>query len=511
MRRVVEVPLNRVEGDLEIRAEVEDGVVVDAWSVGTLYRGFERLLVGRGALDGLVITPRICGICSTAHLTAAVRALESATGHVPPPNAVRVRNLALMAEEVQSDVRHALLAFFPDFASPAYAGAVLHEEAARRYAPLRGSAVAEAVVETRSILEVVAILGGQWPHSSFMVPGGVTSPPSAIDFLQCRRLTQRFLRYYEQRLLGCDLARFAEVRSAADLAAWLEEAPAHRDSHLGFFVRFARAAGLDRLGRGTGAYLSVGGLDLPEGGALRAPDGGRQLVPAGFIGDGRREGFDQARVTEDVSRSWYEAPDEPAHPFDGETRPYATGSEGLAYSWAKAPRYAGAAAETGPLAEALVRGDALVTDLVAREGPSAFTRELARLVRGATLLPAMETWLDELMADGGRLYEPGPPAVEGAGVGLCQVSRGALGHWLRLEGGRITHYQIVTPSAWNNSPRDGRGARGPTEEALVGTPLPDFENPVALGHVVRSFDPCLVCTVHAVRHARVLGSMRLAF
>lgn len=507
-RRVVEVPLNRVEGDLEIRAEVEDGVVVDAWSVGTLFRGFERLMVGRGALDGLVITPRICGICSTAHLTAAVRALESVTGRVPTPNATRVRNLALMAEELQSDVRHALLAFFPDFASPAYAGAPLHEEAVRRYTPLRGSAVAEAVVETRAILEVVAILGGQWPHSSFMVPGGVTSPSSAVDFLQCRRLTQRFRRFYEQRLLGCELGRFAEVRSAAGLSAWLEEAPAHRDSHLGFFVRFARAAGLDRIGRGSGAYLSVGGLDVPAGSAVR-PAGDGQLVPAGFLRDGRREAFEQARVTEDVSRSWYVG--EAAHPFDGETQPYATGTEGAAYSWAKAPRYAGAPAETGPLAEALVRGDALVADLVEREGASAFVRELARLLRGVSLLPAMETWLDELAAEGGRLYEPGPAAVDGAGLGLSQVARGALGHWLRLEGGRIAHYQIVTPSGWNASPRDGRGVRGPCEEALVGTPLPDPENPVAMGHVVRSFDPCLVCTVHTVRHERVLGSLRLAF
>ena len=93
--------------------------------------------------------------------------------------------------------------------------------------------------------------------------------------------------------------------------------------------------------------------------------------------------------------------------------------------------------------------------------------------------------------------------------GLCQVTRGALGHWLRLEGGRITHYQIITPSAWNASPRDQRGGRGPCEQALLGTPLPDAENPAALGHVVRSFDPCLVCTVHAVRNERVLGSVRL--
>jgi hydrogenase large subunit len=509
-RRVVEVPLNRVEGDLEIRAEVEDGVVVDAWSMGTLYRGFENLMVGRGALDGLVITPRICGICSTAHLTAAVRALESVVGHAPPPDAVRVRNLALMAEMVQSDVRHALLFFFPDFASPAYAGsAPLHEEAVRRYAPLRGAAVPDAVVSTRAILEVVAILGGQWPHSSFMVPGGVTSLPSAVDFSQCQSLVHRFRRYYEKQVVGCSLERLAEVRSPAQLEAWLDEKPEHRDSHLGFFVRFARSAGLDRIGRGTGAFLSVGGLDVPEGSQVVAPGGGCQLVPAGFLRDGRREAFEQDKVTEDVSHAWYLGRESAAHPCNGETRPYATGTEGAAYSWAKAPRYAEAAVETGPLAEALVRGDALLSAIVESEGPSAFARELARLLRGATLLPAMDAWLAELAAGGRRLYEPGPPASEGTGVGLCQVARGALGHWVRLAGDRITHYQIVTPSAWNMSPRDASGQRGPCEQALVGTPLPDPENPAAMGHVVRSFDPCLVCTVHAVSAERRLGSLSI--
>jgi hydrogenase large subunit len=503
-RQVLEVPLNRVEGDLEIRAEVEDGVVVDAWSVGTLYRGFENLLVGRGALDGLVITPRICGICSTAHLMAAVRALESATGHRPTPDAVRVRNLALMAEVLQSDVRHALLSFFPDFASPAYAGLPFHEEAVRRYAPLRGSAVAEAVIATRAILEVVAILGGQWPHSSFMVPGGVTSLPGPVNYLQCRRLVQRFRRFHEERLLGCSLERFSEVSSAALLDAWLDAQPAHRDSHLGFFVRASRAAGLDRIGRHGGSFLSVGGFEVPAGSAVP----GGELVPAGLFRHGQREPFDQALLTEDVSHSWYQARP-PTHPYEGETRPYATGTEGAAYSWSKAPRYSGEAAETGPLAEALVRGDPLIADLVAQQGPSAFVRELARLLRGATLLPAMEVWLDELIADGGDLYAPGPAPVDGVGVGLCQVSRGALGHWLRLEGGRISHYQIITPSAWNASPRDERGGRGPCEQALLGTPLSDAENPAALGHVVRSFDPCLVCTVHAVRDERVLGSVRL--
>ena len=146
----------------------------------------------------------------------------------------------------------------------------------------------------------------------------------------------------------------------------------------------------------------------------------------------------------------------------------------------------------------LVRRHPLFTDLVRAGGPNVLTRQLARLVRPTELIGAMELWLDEIAPDG-SLYTRGPKILTGQGVGLAEAARGALGHWVRIAEGRIKQYQIITPTAWNGSPRDAQGVRGPWEEALVGTPIKDPRNPVALGHVVRSFDPCLVCTVHAVR------------
>jgi len=69
---------------------------------------------------------------------------------------------------------------------------------------------------------------------------------------------------------------------------------------------------------------------------------------------------------------------------------------------------------------------------------------------------------------------------------------------MRMRAGRITHYQIITPSAWNCSPRDDEGRRGPVEEALIGTPIEDFDQPIEVGRVARSFDPCLACAVHMI-------------
>lgn len=500
-RRIIrDIPLNRVEGDLEIRVEIENGRIVDAWSSGTMFRGFENILVGRGALDGLVITPRVCGICSATHLSAAARALDAVAGVSLPANAVRLRNVALMVENCQSDVRQSLLMFLPDFAVSSYADHPLFDEAVRRYAPLAGSRCVDAVRETKVVLEIFAILGGQWPHSSFMVPGGVAHIPPRADLNQCRHILRRFRAWYELTVLGCPLERWAEVRSVADLEAWLGESKEHRDGDLGFFLRFAAAAGLSALGCGCGNFLSYGSLDIPEGSEVCAPGDDRQLVSAGFIAaDGAVQAFDQMLVTEHVATSWSGAYEGGRHPSQGETVPHASGSDGTKYSWSKAPRYGERPAETGPLAERLVARDPLYLDLLRRDGPNLVLRQLARLARPAAMLAAMDAWLAEMIACADEpFFKSVPPLRDGVGVGLLQAARGALGHWIELQDGRIVHYQIVTPTAWNGSPRDSTGLRGPWEEALIGTPIADACNPVEAGHVVRSFDPCLVCTVHVV-------------
>jgi hydrogenase large subunit len=496
-RTTIDVPLNRVEGDLEVRVEIEQGAVADAYSSGIMYRGFENILVGRGALDGLVITPRICGICSTAHLYAAALALEAVAGLEPPPNAVRVRNLSLMSEVLQSDIRHAFLTFAADFANPFHDTCSLFQEAVRRYQPLQGETAIEVIRETKKIVEIIAILGGQWPHSSYMVPGGTTCVPSDADLMQCLHLLNRYRDWYERRILGCSLDRWLAVQSVADLDGWLDESPAHQESDLGFYIRFARDRGLNRIGRGPGNFITYGTLPLPESTQVRGRTSGARLFPAGLARGTAVEEFSPIHVAEHVTHSWFVDYGDARHPFDGETRPYATGHEGTKYSWCKAPRYQGLPAETGPLAALVVAEHPLFRDLIEVEGPSVFTRQLARIVRQAELLPAMESWIRETHG-GGKFYHKPGPISDGEGAGLIDAPRGALGHWIKIADGKIAHYQIITPTSWNASPRDSRGTRGPWEEALVGTEVKDPSDPVELGHVVRSYDACLVCTVHAL-------------
>lgn len=491
----VDIPLNRVEGDLTIRVEIESGIVKDAWSSGTLYRGFEKLMEGRGVMDGLVITPRVCGICSTAHLTAACLALENMAHAEVPPNATRIRNVALLVEQVQSDLRHGVLMFLADFTNPAYSRLPQYQESLRRFTPLKGDTVVETVRQTRKLLEVIGILGGQWPHSTFMVPGGIASAPSAPDLLQCRILIENFRKWYEARILGCTLERWSDVKTASDLEAWLEESESHRNSDLGFYIQFSKDAGLHKLGAAPANFLSFGACPIPE-----APsNGARQFIPSGFIQNGVCSSFDESGIYEDTSHAWYaDAAKGGARPIDSDAHPYASGYEGNKYTWIKAPRYNGQPAETGPLAEMVIQQDSLILDLMKPVGASVFVREFARLIRPSRQLPMMDLWLAEAMSDRGDYYRSPGPIVEGTGIGLTEATRGALGHWVKAENGRITHYQMIPPTSWNGSPRDERGTRGPWEQALIGVEIPDSENPLNIGHVIRSFDACLVCSVHRI-------------
>lgn len=505
----INIPLNRAEGDLEIKVDMEDGVITEAWSAGTLYRGFEGMMQGRGALDGLVVTPRVCGICSITHLNAATEALEAIVGIAPPDNARRLRNLALMVETMQSDVRQAILMFMVDFANrDAYHDHPLGYEAHQRYQPLAGHAALAVIRESKLLVQVLAMIGGQWPHTSFMVPGGVTSIPESSKLLQCSLVVDRFQSWYEKSILGCSLERWLAVRSSDDLAAWLDESPAHRDSDVGFFLRFCRLAGLDTMGKGPNRFLSYGNLPLPAETGLQG-SGGR-LMAAGCAVGTTVFPLQAAKITEDVSHSWYEQGGDPLHPFSGKTKPYASGQGGRFYSWVKAPRYGGEVVETGPLAEMLIDGNPLFHSLITENGPNVMVRQLARLVRPARLLAPVKTWLDELQVKRHEsFYQSVKSIPDGQGAGMIEAARGALGHWVKIQDEKISQYQIITPTAWNGSPRDEQGVRGAWEEALIGTPIKDVRNPVEAGHVVRSFDPCLVCAVHCLEKGEQKGTVRI--
>lgn len=502
-RKVVNIDLNRVEGDLEFQIELEGNRIVDCRCIGTLYRGFEQILVGRAPRDAAVITPRICGICGSAHLYCAVLALEQIWNVEVPANATRIRNLCLMSETLQSDLRQTFLFFTADFCHSKYADQDLYSTILNAFEPFAGRIHLETLDRSRQVVEIVAILGGQWPHSSYMMPGGVTTPLTVRRILDCRSVLDKTIRWFEKSVLGGKLDKWLGLQSAAEFWEWLEQ-DSHQSGALGLFTRFSRAIGLHQIGFGTDHMLSYGSYCDPDHWGPNVEP--RHLLKAGFYnGDSKQVSpFDQAAVSEHVRYSWFQPYTGGLHPFHGETKPDYDNS-GDRYTWSKAPRYQDRVVQTGPLADLMIDGDPLIRSLHEAEGGNTWLRQFARLRRASQSLSLMTQTLDELAR---HVNEPTFRAfpkdkeTDGEGFGLVTAARGALGHWVRLRDGQVDHYQIVTPTAWNASPKDSQGLHGHWESSLLGLSLDNPEDPVEVGHIVRSHDPCLVCTVH------VLGSNR---
>lgn len=486
MTRLVVGPFNRVEGDLEVRLEIANGAVREAQVVAPMYRGFETMLVGREPHDALVIVPRICGICSVSQSVAAARALADAAGVEVPSNGVHATNLMLACENLADHLTHFYLFFMPDFTRPVYAGRPWFAEATRRFAALSGAHAREATAARQRWFGLMGTLGGKWPHTGSVQPGGSARAIEASERIRLLARVREFRAFAERVLFAAPLEEVASLDSEAALQAWHVAGPPLGDLRL--FLTIAADLGLDHLGIGPGTTISHG--------AFRQPDG-RPAFGAGVWDTGmqRLGTFDVDTITEDATHAWL-APGAAValHPREGLTRPDA--DKPGAYTWNKAPRLGGRVAETGAVARQLADGHPLIRDAVARSGTNVYTRVLARLLEIARVLPMCEQWLGAL-APREPFFAPDALPHEADGVGLTEAARGALGHWVRVRGGRIANYQIVAPTSWNFSPRDAAGTPGPLESALIGAPVRAGETtPVAVQHVVRSFDPCMVCTVH---------------
>jgi hydrogenase large subunit len=201
-----------------------------------------------------------------------------------------------------------------------------------------------------------------------------------------------------------------------------------------------------------------------------------------------------AAITEDLHAAWMQGNQTALHPAQGVTLPQS--AKAHAYSWSKAPRLAGEVVETGALARQLVNGHALIQVLVQQSGGNVQNRMMARLLELALIVPQMEQWLKQIRPRE-AFYQSVKLPTEGHGVGVVEAARGSLGHWLSVRNKHILNYQIIAPTTWNFSPRDQYGHAGALEQALVNAPIQAGEtDPISVQHIVRSFDPCMVCTAH---------------
>ena len=455
-------PVSRIEGHLKIEVAIEkvqgQFTVVDAWSTGTAFRGIEAILVNRHPWDAVPITQRICGVCPVSHGLAATLAIEQASGVAAPDAARILRNLVLGANFLQSHILH----FYHLAALDYVAGPDMPPWQPRWTSDLRLDPTAtdrlvghyvQALAMRRKAHEMGAVFGGRLPHPPTYVPGGFTARPSASR-------KSLFTSYVNELVTWIESVYIPDVEL---LAAAYDD----------YFT----------VGVGSGNLLAFGVFDLDAGGAQKLLARGR--VEAGGT---TVQPVELSAIVESTAHSWYAPSTDNLPPAVGSTVPQCPKSG--AYSWLKAPRYGGQPYEAGPLARMWVNGDY-------RNGVSVMDRHRARAYEALKVAQAMQGWIAAL-PDSAATYIPNRPPTAGTGVGLTEAARGALGHWLTIANGVINHYQVITPTCWNASPRDGAGVRGPIEQALLGTPVLDIDQPIEVLRVIHSYDPCLSCAVHVL-------------
>ncbi|MCX6563654.1 MAG: nickel-dependent hydrogenase large subunit [Candidatus Aminicenantes bacterium] len=555
-KRIVIDPITRIEGHLRLEVEVQGGKVTDAYSSGTMVRGFEIILKGRDPRDAWAFCERACGVCTTVHALASVRTVEDALDIVVPPNAELIRNLMFCAQYMQDHVVHFYHLHALDWvdvvsalkADPAKTSEIARSisrwpksspnyfaDVQKRLASfvqsgqlgifanaywghpafklppevnLLGTAhYLEALEWQKEMVKVHTIFGGKNPHPNYLV-GGVPCP---INIDDSNALNSERLSYVKSIL--DEGKTFVEQVYIPDLLA---------------IASFYKDWGA--VGGGLSNYLVYG--DLPTNG-IRDP--GKFKFPRGVILDRdlskihEVDGKNPQQIQEFVAHSWYEYAGGDAagkHPWDGETKfnftgpkpPYDQLSVEGKYSWLKTPRWNGKPMEVGPLARLLVayaggREDVKeVVDGALKKLNVPVTALFSTLGRTAargleTLLIAQ--WAQEFYASlianikngdsrthNGEKWDPAAWPREARGVGLSEAPRGALAHWIVIKDGKIDNYQLVVPSTWNASPRDGAGQRSSYEAALLGTPVADPEQPLEILRTIHSFDPCIACAVH---------------
>jgi len=513
-------PLTRIEGHLRIECEVENGVVKDAWSSCTLFRGMEVVMKGRAPSDAFYVAQRICGVCPISHGHASTMSAESALQVTIPNGARIIRNIVEAAQYLHSHILWFYTLAALDYVDPAsalkaniadtyslaeaagtttsnfkevqdklaglVAGGQLsiftngwfgHPAYAQKMPPeLNLIAVAhylEALEMQAEAARVIAVIGGKFPHFMTSIPGGTAWMPT------------------EQKV-GDVLFRLQRVRDFVwntMIPDTLAIAPYYTDAL--------------SYGGGHGNFLAWGVFNRES---LKMDD---RYLPDGVINAGSLtvDQSDPAQVKEFVKHSWYTSPTG-LNPAEGQTAPdFTQYNLDQQYSWAKAPRYNGKPMEAGPLSRMLVaylKGvpevktvvDLALGKLGATGKPevlvSLLGRIAARNLEAAVVADWSLQWVTELVdaikAGGVSFFEPSS-ATAGEGAGLWEAPRGALGHWMTVASGRIESYQVCTPSTWNMGGRDDDGVRGTMEEALVGSPCLDPTKPMEAARIARSFDP----------------------
>ncbi len=557
--RIVIDPITRIEGHLRIEATLDgNNTITEAYSAGTMVRGIENILKKRDPRDAWAFAQRICGVCTTVHAIASIRAVEDALGINLPKAANLMRNMIVAQQFIHDHVMHFYILHALDFvdvvsalkadpkkvseiqqsisgwpnSSPAYFAEVQKKvkaivdsgqlslfsngywgHPAYKLPPeinLLGVAHYLECLDWQSqVTKIHTIFGGKNPHPNFVVGG----EPLPIDMNSDQALNAEKLA-----VIADSIKRMKDFVEQVYLPDLLAIAP--------YYLEYAS------LGEGLGNFLVWG--EFPEG-QLNEID--KLIFPRGAIINRDLKNVivpdprDAQKMKEFVTHSWYkysQGDEAGLFPWEGETVFNYTGPkppyeylniEGK-YSWLKSPRWNELPMEVGPLARVLVLYAAghkqtielvnLVLEKLKAPVSAVFStlgRTAARAIETKVIVDLLQKFYDELIAEikagntdtfNDEKWNPRTWPKKALGFGYTEAPRGALGHWVIIENKKIKNYQVVVPTTWNASPRDHKNQPGAYEASLVGTRLADPGQPLEILRTIHSFDPCLACAVHII-------------
>jgi len=459
MKKTITIdPITRISGFLETKVKVEESVIVDAKTSGLLFRGFEKMLKSRNPLDAVYFTERICGICSIAHAMASTLALENALKLKVDINDVYIRDLIHGFEIMQNHLRHFYNLTIPSYVKmpdiePLYSTQYnsdyrlpdnLNKKISEHYM--------ESIKYSRLAHEGLAVLGAKAPHAHGIFVGGVTVSINSYNLTKVKSIISQLKKFIN--------------------TVMLEDVYIISKYYSDYF----------HMGRAYGNFMTYGLFD-------KYLDTDISYVKPGVLIDGQKYNLDSSKITENILHTWYISDRENQKPEKDNIETIDL-SKKLGYSFIKSPNYNGHFMEVGPLSRLILSGEY-------KGESSCMDRNVARVLETKKIINIMEELARriELKSNNQDIYDIPDEAF---GTGLLDTTRGSLGHWIKIENKLIKYYNIITPTVWNIGPRNESGKLGVGEKSLLGTKIKKIKEPVEIGRIIRSFDPCVSCATHLI-------------
>jgi len=448
--------VERIEGEAKLSCSWKNGVICDASIDFLNFRGFEYILKGKSPLDALVYTPRICGICGQAHLKASVEALEDIYKNLNEPltltpKSLLLREIGLNIEIIDSHIKWFYMFIMPDIVK-------LQNSDLGIYAPLKGSRWLEASKTASETIKGLALIGGQWPHTSYMIPGGVMSDPTLLELTSIQNYMDYAIRFFENSISGVDFDTYLSFSNIKDLDLLKGD--------LEYFKNIAITNSLQKLGTSHDRFISLAPSSLFDEGIIRQRTAYK--IDLGKIKESSEHTFSLNKEENNSSKT----------------------------TWSKSVSYNNSFFETGPLSRALISKELnrkFIKELHKQYNDSAMVRVLARMDELAHLLESTKNLISKVDISEESFIKPKYSLKDienGQGKAVVEACRGSLYHNVTIQNGKIKNYDVITPTVWNLGPKN-KNENGVAQEAIIGSPNIEIAK-----IILRSFDVCSVCTTH---------------